>query len=148
MASFGALTKYYERVNGFRFPESELRQQRESNPDGTVGKERDFPGGALFMPLLMGARKYTDIPVPALVIFANPHGMETWVDGNTDPTVRTAAKSYSSALAALTERQEKAVENGVPTAHVITLPGAHHYVFLTNAADVLRETRAFLGGLH
>ena len=100
------------------------------------------------MPLLTGTRKYTDIPVPALIIFANPHGLGTWVDGSTDPTVRTAAKSYVSALAALTERQEKAVENGVPTAHVITLPGAHHYVFLTNATDVLRETRSFLGGLH
>src|SRR6266446_10224139 len=148
LTSFSALTKYYERSNGFRFPEAELRQQRESTPDGGVGKQRDFPGGALFMPLLMGTRKYTDIPVPALVIFANPHGLGTWVDGNTDPTVRTAAKSYSSVLAALTERQEKAVENGVPTAHVITLPGAHHHVFLSNEADVLRETRAFIGGLH
>jgi pimeloyl-ACP methyl ester carboxylesterase len=96
------------------------------------------------MPLLTGTRKYIDIPVPALVIFADRHGLGTWVDGNADPTVRTAAKSYSSALAALTERQEKAVENGAPTAHVITLPGAHHYVFLSNEADVIREMRAFL----
>ncbi len=147
LASFSALTKYYERMNGFRFPEAELRQQRESTPDGGVGKQLDFPGGALFMPLLRGTRKYTDIPVPALIIFANPHGLETWGGGNTDPTVRTAAKSYSSALAALTERQEKAVENGVPTAHVITLSGAHHYVFLSNEADVMREMRAFLTGL-
>jgi len=147
LASFSALTKYYERVNGFRFPEAELRQQRISTPAGGVGKQRDFPGGALFMPLLTGTRKYMDIPVPALVIFANPHGLGTWVDGNTDPTVRTAAKSYSSALAALTERQEKAVENGVPTAHVITLPGANHYVFLSNEADVVREIHAFLTGL-
>ncbi len=147
LASFSALTKYYERVNGFRFPEAELRQLRESTPDGGVGKERDFPGGALIMPLLMDARKYIDIPVPALVIFANPHGLGTWVDGSTDARVRTAAKSYSSALAALTERQEQTVENGVPTAHVITLPGAHHYVFLSNEADVVREVRAFLTGL-
>ena len=58
--------------------------------------------------------------------------------------MRTAAKAYSATLAALVERQEKAVENGVPTAHVITLPGAHHYVFISNEADVLREMRAFL----
>ena len=147
LASFSALTKYYERVNGFRFPEAELRQQRISTPAGGVGKQQDFPGGSLFMPLLTGTRKYIDIPVPALVIFANPHGMGTWVDGNTDPTVRTAAKSYSSALAALTEMQEKAVENGVPTAHVITLPGAHHHVFLSNEADVIREMRNFLNTL-
>ena len=62
-------------------------------------------------------------------------------------STRTAAKSYSSALAALTERQEKAVENGAPTAHVITLPRAHHHVFLSNEADVVREMRTFLTGL-
>ena len=62
--------------------------------------------------------------------------------------MRTAAKAYSTALVALTDRQEKAVKNGVPTAHVVTLPGANHYVFLSNEADVLREMGAFLVGLH
>jgi non-heme chloroperoxidase len=147
LASFSALTKYYERVNGFRLPEAELRQQRISTPAGGVGKQRDFPGGALFMPLLTGTRKYIDIPVPALVIFANPHGLGTWVDGTTDDTVRMAAKSYLSALGVLTERQEKAVKNGVSTAHVITLPGAHHHVFLSNEADVIREMRNFFNTL-
>ena len=147
LASFNALGKYFQRVNGFRFPEAELRLQRESSPDGEVGKQRDLPGGALFMPLMMGTKKYTHIPVRALVIFANPHSQGTWVDDNRDPSVRTAANAYSTALVALTERQEKAVENGVPTAHVVTLPGANHYVFLSNEEDVLREIRGFLVGL-
>jgi hypothetical protein len=69
LASFSALTKYNERVNGVRFPEAELRQQRISTPAGGVGKQQDFPGGVLFKPLLTGTRKYTDIPVLALVIF-------------------------------------------------------------------------------
>jgi hypothetical protein len=94
--------------------------------------------------VFLHAKKYTAIPVPALVIFANPHSQGSWVDDNPDPSVRTAAKAYSEALAALVERQEKAVENGVPAAHVITLHGANHYVFLSNAADVMREMRAFL----
>jgi non-heme chloroperoxidase len=148
LASFAALQKYYERVNGFRFPEGELRQQRESTPDGRVGKQRDLPGGALFMSLMMGTKKYSKIPVPALVIFANPHSQGTWVDDNPDPAVRTAARVYSTALSALTERQEKAVENGASRAQVITLPGANHYVFLSNEADVLREMRAFLARQH
>jgi pimeloyl-ACP methyl ester carboxylesterase len=149
LASFPALQKYYERVNGFRFPEGELRQQRESTSDGRVGKQRDLPGSALFMPLMMGTkRKYSDIPVPALVIFANPHSQGRWVDDNLDPSVQTAARAYSTALSALTERQEKAVENGAPRAQVITLPGANHYVFLSNEADVLREMRAFLARQH
>jgi len=46
LASFTALRKYYERVNGFRFPEAELRQQWVSSSSGSVSKQRDFPGGA------------------------------------------------------------------------------------------------------
>jgi hypothetical protein len=40
------------------------------------------------------------------------------------------------------------VENGVPTAHVITLPSANHYVFLSNEAAVLKDIDAFLASLH
>jgi len=147
LASFSALQKYYERVNGFRFPEAELRQQRESTPEGAVGKQRDFPGNMMLGTVFLHAKKYTAIPAPALVIFANPHSQGSWVDDNPDPSVRTAAKAYSATLAALVERQEKAVENGVPTAHLITLHGANHYVFLSNAADVMREMRTFLTSL-
>jgi pimeloyl-ACP methyl ester carboxylesterase len=147
LASFAALAKYNDRVNGVRFPEAELHQQRTLTPGVGVGKQQDFPGGALFMPLLTGTRKYINIPLPALVIFANPHGFGTWVNSSPDPAVRAAAESYSSALAALTEKQAKAVENAVPTAHVVTLPGAQHHVFLSNDADVIREMRIFLNGL-
>ena len=136
------------RVNGFLFPEAELRAQRESTLDGGVGKQRDLPGAALFMPLMTGTKKYTAIPVPALVIFANPHSQGIWVDESTDPAVQTAARAYSIALEALTERQENSVENGVPTARVITLPGANHYVFLSNEGEVLKDIDAFLAGPH
>jgi hypothetical protein len=145
LASFSGLQKYFERMNGFRFPESELRQSWDSTPDGRVGKQREFPGASK---LLMGMKKFTDIPVRSLVIFANPHSQGLWVDGNKDPTVRAAAKAYSVALAAFTERQATAFENGVPTAHVVRLAGAHHYVYLSNQADVLREMRAFLNAVH
>jgi len=148
LASFSALQKYYERVNGFLFPEADLRAQRESTPDGGVGKQRDLPGGALFGPLMTGTKKYTAIPVPALVIFANPHSQGAWVDENKDPSVQIAARTYSTALEVLTERQEKSIENGVPTAHVITLPGANHYVFLSNEAEVLMDMDAFIASLH
>ena len=99
------------------------------------------------MPLMTGTKKYTAIPVPALVIFANPHSQGNWVDQNADPSVQTAAKTYSAALSALTERQEKSVESGVPTARVITLRGANHYVFLSNEAEVLKDIHAFVASL-
>jgi len=96
---------------------------------------------------MTGAKKYTAIPAPALIIFANPHSQGVWVDENTDPSVQAAAKAYSTALDALTERQKKSVENGVPTAHVITLPGANHYVFLSNETEVLKDINVFIASL-
>jgi len=103
----------------------------------------------MLMNLIMGqnARKYSHIPVAALFIFANPHSLGTWVDENTDPSVRSAAAAYSTSLEALTERQVKAVEGGDPEARVDTLPNAHHYVYLLNQQDVLRDMRAFLSKL-
>lgn len=145
LASLSALQKYNMRVLGFAFPEGEIRQQWSSTPDGRVGKQREFPGYAT---IVAGMKKYTDIPVPALAIFANPHGQGAWVDNSTDPKVRAAAKAYSAALTVLTERQANAFKNGVPTAHVVVLPGANHYVYLSNEAGVLREIRTFLAGLH
>jgi non-heme chloroperoxidase len=147
LASFSAYQKYLERANGIRYPEAELRQQRESMPDGSVGKQRDFPGGALLMAVMNGTKKYNDIPIPAVIFFANPHSIGNWVDDNPDPSVRNAARAYSATLATLVERQEKAVESGVPTARVVTLPGANHYVFLSNEADLLHAMRDFIGGL-
>ena len=126
LASFRALQQYYLRVLGFTYPDGELRQQWNSNPDGRVAKHRDFPGYATIM---SGMKKYAAIPVPALAIFAIHHGQ-------------------GKALTPLAESQEKAFANGVPTARVVRLPGADHFVYLSNEADVLREMRAFLAGLH
>jgi len=98
--------------------------------------------------LPMGMKKYTNIPVPALVIFANPHTLRAWVENNKDPDIRQAAKAYSAVLGALVTKQENAIKNGVPMVRMVTLPGADHYVYLSNQADVLRETHAFLAGLH
>lgn len=144
LASFGALQHYYLRVLGFTYPEGELRQQWTSNADGRVSQRRDFPGYATIM---SGMKKYTIVPVPVLAIFAIPHGEGKWVDNSPDPKVREAANAYSAALTPLTESQAKSFEKGVPTARVVRLPGAHHYVYLSNEADVLREMRAFLSGL-
>jgi len=145
LASFAALRQYYLRILGFTYPEGELRQQWESSTDGRVGQHRDFPGYAT---ILSGRKKYTAIPAPALAIFAIPHSQGKWVESSNDPRIQKEAKAYSSALKPLTEKQVKAFARGVPTARVVRLPGAHHYVFLSNEADVLREMRSFVSRLH
>lgn len=147
LVSFKALQRYDDRMYGFDFPEGELREERQTNPDGSVGDFRNPPGGAMLMKLVSGGQKYTRIPVPSLFIFANPHSLGTWVDSRTDASVRSDAKAYSTALGAMTERQEKSVKSGVPAADVITIPNGNHFVFLSNETDCLHAVQAFLSKL-
>jgi pimeloyl-ACP methyl ester carboxylesterase len=147
LVSFSALQQYYMRVLGFTSPVGELRQQWASNPDGSVGTSRDFPGYAILMSVISDYKKYSAIPVPTLAIFAIPHAQGKWVDGSTDPKVIEEANAYPAALTPLTERQIRAFERGIPTARLVRLRGANHYVYLSNEADVLREIRSFLNGL-
>jgi non-heme chloroperoxidase len=146
LASFRALQTWDARVFGFRRPEAELRQTWDSTPDGRPGKARAFPGLSTLMAILTSVKRYADIPVPTLAIFAVPHVQERWIDKSTDPAAREAGRAYFTRIDALTEKQAKAFERGVPTARVVRLRGAHH-IFLSNEADVLREMRAFLAGL-
>ena len=97
---------------------------------------------AISLAILAGQQKYTDINVPSLVIYALPHSQGP-AAGN-DPAARAAIEARDVAI---TGAQAKAFESGVPTARVVRLPNANHYVFRSNEADVLREMNAFLGSL-
>jgi non-heme chloroperoxidase len=145
LAGFEALRQYYRRELGFTYPEAELRHRRTANPDGTVGNRRSAPGGPT---LLSNMKKYTAIPAPALLIYGSPLTLGRWMDdSSTDPALREQAKAYTAAIAALANRQIEAIETSVPAARVVRLAGAHHYVYLSHEADVLREMRSFLSSL-
>ena len=146
LQSFAALQAWDERVDGFRTPESELRQTWESAGDVPTGKRRPSLGSGVFSTMLGEPRRYDQIPAPALAVFALPHVPERWIRESGDPKVQEAGKAYFATIDALTEKQAKAFEAGVPTARVVRVPGSH-YVFLSNEADVRREMRAFIDGL-
>jgi len=61
-----------------------------------------------------------------------------------DPAGRAAAEARDMASIGA---QDKAFETGLPAAQVVRLPGASHYVFQSNEADVRREMNAFIGSL-
>lgn len=46
-----------------------------------------------------------------------------------------------------TKAQVIAFEKGLPSARVVRIPNANHFIFQSNEADVLREIRAFVGGV-
>jgi non-heme chloroperoxidase len=92
--------------------------------------------------ILESEEEYTQIKCPALAIFAVPHDIGNAF--NDDPAARAAA--VASDLAD-TGAQADAFAKGVPSARVVRLPNASHYVFRSNEADVLREMNAFMASL-
>jgi non-heme chloroperoxidase len=89
--------------------------------------------------ILGGAHKYTSIKPPVLAIFAVPHAIPE--------NAPAPVKAMMQAQDALTVVHANAFEAGVPSARVVRLPNADHYVFRSNEADVTREMNAFMDGL-
>ena len=56
-------------------------------------------------------------------------------------------KAVMQAMDSLTAVHANAFEAGVPSARVVRLPNADHYVFRSNEADVTREMNTFMDGL-
>jgi pimeloyl-ACP methyl ester carboxylesterase len=73
----------------------------------------------------LGWQKYTDLHVPILALVAMP--TDSAGPGN-------ALRSQSAA----------SLEAGVPSARVVRIPDANHYVFNSNRPQVLREIEAFI----
>jgi len=107
----------------FTLPEAERRQ-----PRGETTAREAIPAGG---------RQFTKIGLPALAIFASPH----------DVGAAAPDPEFDRFDEALTERQARAFERGVPGARVLRWPRASHYLFLTRPADVIKEVTAFMAGL-
>jgi pimeloyl-ACP methyl ester carboxylesterase len=107
----------------FTLPEAERRQ-----PRGEAVARDAIPAGG---------RQFTRIALPALAIFASPH----------DIGAATPDPAFDRFDEALTERQARAFEKGVPGARVVRWPRASHYFFLTRPDDLIAEVTAFISGL-
>jgi hypothetical protein len=97
--------------------------------------------------VLSAGKKYTQIPVPACFIYASPHSLGPWVEKNPDPAVQADGGKFMASLEALDAKQIAAVREAFPADTMITIPGANHYVFMTNEAEVLQAIGAFVEGL-
>jgi non-heme chloroperoxidase len=100
-----------------------------------------------------GVRKpaYEQIRVPALAFYPAARSWQELMPGSpeiADPDKRALAEEILADLARLRKRMADEFRAGVKDSRVIVLPRAGHYVFRTNEADVLRETRGFLEGLN
>ena len=102
------------------------------NPQAGPRRLRDRIEGAIFTSM----RKYPGVDAPALAIFASPHAC-------TGLCISPQYKAQEASVAA----QADAFEAGVPSARVVRIADANHYVFLSNEADVMRDMNAFMDGL-
>jgi non-heme chloroperoxidase len=92
--------------------------------------------------IMEGRERFTTIHAPALVIFGSDPNP---VSGD-DPQSR--AEAVRQALMIRNKkRQVAAFEGQVPSAHMVLIPRATHYVFKSNQADVLREINTFIATL-
>jgi non-heme chloroperoxidase len=91
--------------------------------------------------LNFGAQKYTSIPVPVLAIYACPHNWDHF------PANDPARKALVADDTARCTAWADAFSHGVPSARVVRIANADHYIFNSNAADVIREMNEFLAKL-
>jgi non-heme chloroperoxidase len=92
--------------------------------------------------LNFGAEKYTSIPVPVLAIFACPHDWSHFFPN--DPERRAARLAADTANCSA---EAETFAHGVPTARVVRIPNADHYVHRSNEAQVIDEMQKFLNTL-
>jgi len=87
-----------------------------------------------------GAQRYTSIPVPVIAIYACPHN---W-DRLPDSPQKTALIADDKVRCT---RWADNLRRGVPTAHIVIIPNADHYVYLTNETEVVAAINTFLATL-
>ena len=124
----------------------------EQNKDGSVGPNRtpSFVRKAIGE----GSRKrdYSKIRIPILAFIpVTPSQTSGWsvfyrFQPVTDEERAALEKIYATDRNCM-NRSVSTMRAAVPHARIIELPGADHYVFFSNEADVLRELKAFLAGL-
>ncbi len=139
--TFDAYRAAQLRNEKFAFPESELRNAFETNPDGTMGRHKT--SRSVHTAIGDGARKrdYSNIRVPVLALFGSPRPREYQPKNDEE---RAAISAFEKATAAFGERWIQNLKRGVPGARIAVVQGAGHYLFLSRPEEVLREIRTLV----
>jgi non-heme chloroperoxidase len=148
--SFQAYRDWQKRTSSTVFPESELRNCYQANPDGSMGDYKT--ADSVFNAMDAGAlkRDYSRIRVPVLAFVTFPASAGNLMGGSYLPKneeERAAMEESFEQVVGFIKQDEKKLQTEVPGAKVIEMPGADHHVFLSNESDILRELRRFLEGL-
>lgn len=152
LKSFPAYRDWRFRTQGISVPESELRNDFVENPDGSLGS-RKTPSWVPDAMMGNGKHDYSAIrsPVLAFVVYDTPDGPpqnQIRQYHVTDASQRTIVDAVYGLYIGMARIRIDRINRAAGGARVVELWGAHHFVFLSNEGDVLREMRAFLATLH
>jgi pimeloyl-ACP methyl ester carboxylesterase len=148
-ASVEAYRAWQKRSGMFPFPPGEIRSIYEVQPDGAIGKSRTpaFVSRAIDAGSI--PRDYRGITAPVLALFPVPLPPDAkWKQRKPrNEQERVDSDRIDEIFLGFVRRWQGNLKNAVPDARIIELPGAHHYLFQDEEADVLRELTAFLATL-
>jgi pimeloyl-ACP methyl ester carboxylesterase len=147
--SFQAFHDWQVRTSGSPFPESELRNLWMVDTDGSMGTYKVPPSISDAVRAGGQKRDYSHIRVPILMFTWFPLPVEQQLQQYPpkDAQERVAIEAVYAADASWTNRRIQSVQSAGVGARVVKLPGANHYLFISNEAEVLREMRTFVRNL-
>ncbi len=141
-----AFQAWQKRAHGVIFPESELRNIYDFNPDGSVGPYRTPQGVRNAIDAGAKKRDYSAIRVPVLSIFATqlPPAEQFKLEPPDDDDERATIEQIYQMEMGYIHRYMESIRHAVPSARVLEWPGANHYVYMSNETEVLRELLDFV----
>ena len=149
MKSFHAYRDWRVRTGGVAIPEAELRTEFAENPDGSVGGYK-IPS-RIPEAIMTGDHKhdYSKIRAPLLAFVGFPEAPQEQMRKNnvTDASEKIIVAAVYGTYVGMTKHRIERIKSAAGGARVVELWGADHFVFLSNEADVLRDTRAFVMAL-
>jgi non-heme chloroperoxidase len=154
-SSVGAFQASRRRINQGAFPESEARQAFAVLPDGRLGQ---YKASTRDINEAIGRgqikRDYSNIRVPVLAFInyprppGDPQSSTVIVDDREyqplNDDERAAIIAYAQVERKRFDQRTATFKRSVPSARVVELPGAGHYLFLTREAEVLSGMHSFV----
>ncbi|HTM12576.1 MAG TPA: alpha/beta hydrolase [Bryobacteraceae bacterium] len=147
--SIAAYRAWQKTAHNMAVPESELRQLHAINSDGSVG---DYLVTKDVRDAMFAGRVYPDyerIRIPVLSFFEMPVPLSEQLSKYQTLSIeQAAALGAQYAMSQMwTAVNSHALRRALPAAKIVYLVGGNNYIFLTNEAEVVRETVAFVEGL-
>ncbi len=148
-ASMASVGDYLARLNGFRLNDDELRQWFVFDSTGRLSAKRtaDTIWTRTILPAV-GHPPFAEVHAPALVIYAvpeDPADVLPWYPRADTAWQRQAERAFT-VWSEFRRRDRDSIPGLLAGSRVVELPGASHYVFISDRARVLDEMRRFLSG--